>query len=459
MAEETASTPGARAWLLLVAVSLPMVALSIDANGVVVLLPAIGRDLGAEPSGMSAVVTISSIAFAAPLLLIGRLAGPVGIRRMLLGGVAAFIVASALCASTQTYAVLIGGRAIQGIAAACCFATSLAVLATVFSDDRLPFAIGIWAALGGVGSAVGPLVAGAVFAIASWRVFFGINVVILSVGFVVLLSVTPRSIPADTTPIRVGRLLGLTGGLVLVFAALQNASDGGFLSALVIAPLLGGVIIMIITIRGARSPLIAAAVTRATTFRLGTAEATLSNWGSGVLMVLVPAALQANRGLSVLAAGLVFLAFSATFAVGGALTGRFDQRIGGTRTLALGSALLAGGLLALGITGIEVPLAGLLAILAVAGFGNGLVYSGSTSYGLTEIDDELAAEASALLNMLRVLGMVLAISISETLVYLIDGDRVGAGDAGLRVSLLVAAVITAVGVPISRTRSRPLNRR
>lgn len=459
MADATTAKPDARAWLLLVALSLPMVALSVDANGVVVLLPAIGRSLRSDLSGMSAVVTISSITFAAPLLLIGRLAGPVGIRRLLLAGVAAFIVASALCATTDTYAVLIGGRALQGVAAAACFATSLAVIATVFPDDRLPFAIGIWAALGGVGSALGPLIAGVVFAIASWRVFFAINVVVLAAALVALLVLTPRSIPADSSPIPVGRLLGLTGGLVLVFAALQNASDGGFLSPLVVAPLLGGVLVTVVTIRGARSPLISTAVTRAMTFRLGTAEATLSNWGSGVLMVLVPAALQVDRGLSVLDAGLVFMAFSVTFAVGGALTGRFDTRFGGSRTLALGSGVLALGLLALGIAGIEVPLGWLLAILAVAGFGNGLVYSGSTSYGLAGLDDDLAAEASALLNMLRVLGMVLAISISQTIVYVIDGPVADAGDAGLRVALLVAAVIVAVGVPIARPRRSELSRR
>ena len=459
MADAINPKPDARAWWLLVALSLPMVALSVDANGVVVLLPAIGRSLRADLSGMSAVVTISSITFAAPLLLVGRLAGPVGIRRMLLAGVAAFAVASALCATTDTYTVLIGGRALQGVAAAACFATSLAVIATAFPDDRLPFAIGIWAALGGVGSALGPLIAGVVYAIASWRVFFAINVVVLAAALVALLVLTPRSIPADSAPIPVARLLGLTGGLVLVFAALQNASDGGFLSALVIAPLLGGVLVTAVTIRGARSPLISTEVTRAATFRLGTAEATLSNWGSGVLMVLVPSALQVDRGLSVVRAGLVFMAFSVTFAVGGALTGRFNSRFGGSRTLALGSGVLALGLLAFGIAGIEVPLGWLLAILAVAGFGNGLVYSGSTSYGLAGIDDDLAAEASALLNMLRVLGMVLAISISQTMLFMIDGDRVTAGDAGLRVALLVAAVIVAVGVPIARPRRSELSRR
>ena len=171
----------ARAWVLLVALSLPMVALSVDANGVVVLLPEIGRALGASGASMSAVVTVASVAFAAPLLLIGRLANRVGIRAMLLTGVGGFIVASALCASTHSYSVLIGGRALQGLAAACCFATTFAVLSVVFPADRLPLAIGIWAALGGVGRAAGPLVAGLISRLASWRVFFGINVVILAV--------------------------------------------------------------------------------------------------------------------------------------------------------------------------------------------------------------------------------------------------------------------------------------
>ena len=101
------------------------------------------------------------------------------------------------------------------------------------------------------------------------------------------------------------------------------------------------------------------------------------------------------------------------------------NRFGGPRTLGAGSALLAVGLIALGVTGIDLALGGLVALLTVAGFGNGIVYSASTSYGLAGIGDDRAAEASALLNMWRVLGLSVAVALSGSLVRIVDEHEIG----------------------------------
>ena len=190
--------PPVRAWLLLVALSLPILALSIDANGVVVLLPTMARDLGMSPVASSSVITVASVAFAAPLILIGRVATRVGPRLVLFVGVAAFGVSSAICALAGESWVLMGGRVLQGVASACCFATSLAAIDAVFDTERLPIAVGIWGAIGGVGSAAGPLVASLIGNTWSWRVFFGVNLGILVVTLVALPFLTPP-LPADRT--------------------------------------------------------------------------------------------------------------------------------------------------------------------------------------------------------------------------------------------------------------------
>jgi MFS family permease len=175
----------------------------------------------------------------------------------------------------------------------------------------------------------------------------------------------------------------------------------------------------------------------------------LSNWGSGVVIVLVPTALEVVRGVSVLEAGILFLGYSIPFAVGGLLSGFLIRSLTAPRTLALSSAVMVAGMVAMAIVGVDGALAPVILTLAVIGLGNGVVYSAATSYALIDVETDDAAEASAALSAARVLAFAIAIAISTSLVSTIDdGD---AGDSwGLRVALLLGAAITAVGWWLAR---------
>jgi DHA2 family methylenomycin A resistance protein-like MFS transporter len=445
-------SPTTRRWLALCALSLPVVALSVDMNGVVVLLPTIGHDLGVTPAVAGAIVTAASLAFAAPLLLIGGVADRVGARPVLLVGVVGFAVASATCAVADTFAVMMLGRSLQGVASACCFTTSLAAIDALFEGEgSQPLAIGFWGALGGIGGACGPLVASVLADAWSWRAFFGVNVILLSVAFVMLLWLVPR-LPADPTrAVPVVTLVMLMFGIGSGCAAIQHVAAGGWLNAYTIGGLVVGagfLLLVWLRVRG-REPLIPERVTRLVAFRLGTATATLSNWGSGVVMVLVPTALEVVRGVSVLESGILFLAFSVPFALGGAMSGFMTRSRTAPRTLALGSAAMVVGMVALAIVGPDGPLGPVLLTLAVIGLGNGIVYSAATSYALIDIATDDAAEASAALSAARVLGLALAVAISTSLMTTIDGNN-PTDDWGLSVALLLGAVITGVGWWLAR---------
>ena len=445
-------TPDAKRWLALFALSLPVVALSVDMNGVVVLLPTIGSDLGVTPAVAGAIVTAASLAFAAPLLLIGRIADRVGARPVLLVGVVGFAVASATCAVSETFAVMMLGRSLQGVASACCFTTSLAAIDALFEDASQPLAVGIWGALGGIGGACGPLVASVLNELWSWRAFFGVNVALLAVAFVLLFWLVPR-LPADRTrSVPVVTLVLLMFGIASVTAAIQHVAAAGWLNAYTISGIVVGVVLLVIVwlrVRG-RDPLVPDRVTRLPAFRLGTETATLSNWGSGVVMVLVPTALEVVRGVSVLEAGVIFLGFSAPFAVGGALSGFMIRSRGAPRTLALGSAAMVVGMVALAIVGPDGALAPLILTLAITGLGNGIVYSAATSYALIDIETDDAGEASAALSAARVLGLAIAVAVSTSIMTTIDGDFPGADSWGLRTALVVGAAITGFGWWLAR---------
>lgn len=442
-------TTATRRWLGLAALSMPVLVLSVDMNGVVVLLPQIGHDLGVGAATAGAVVTVASLAFAAPLLLIGRIADRFGARPLLLTGVVGFAVASFLCAISDTFGVMMAGRALQGVASACCFTTSLAAIDALFEGDRQPIAVGIWGALGGLGGAMGPLVASVVADVWSWRWFFGVNVVLLAFAFVAL-SVLVPALPADRTrPIPVLRLTLVLFGTAGVVSGIQHASSGGWAAAATIVPIAVGAVFLgaVWLLREPSDPLVTPKVTRLTTFRLGTAEATLSNWGSGVVMVLVPTALEVIRGSGLLETGMIFLAFSVPFALGGLLSGPMIRRWHGHTVLGVGSGVMVAGIVVLAIWGVDAALAAVVVGLAVSGLGNGVVYAGATSVALIDVPPGDASEASALLSMSRVLGLALAVAVSTSIAATVD-DHAVAG-TGLRVVLVLAAVVTGLGVPLA----------
>jgi hypothetical protein len=142
----------------------------------------------------------------------------------------------------------------------------------------------------------------------------------------------------------------------------------------------------------------------------------------------------------------------------GALSGFMIRVRTAPATLSRGSAAMVVGMVALAIIGPDGPLRSVLLTLAVTGFGNGIVYSPATSYALVDIQPDDAAEALAVLSALRVLGLVLAVALSTSLTSTID-DALPGGSWGLPVSLLLAALITAVGWVLARRAPVPVAER
>ena len=427
--------------------------MSADLNGVAVLLPQIGHDLGTSSESIGAIVSVAALAFAAPLILVGRVADRVGARRLLLVGVVLFAASATVCAVADSFGVLLVGRALQGVASACAFTTSLAVIDAMFPADRRAFAVGLWGAAAGVGGAIGPLLAGGLAAVWSWRAFFAVNIPFGVFSFVCLLAFVPRSTADRGRDLDLGRLVTLTAAVALVVGGLQNAAPNGWGAAGTIIPLVAGAGLgaVLAMRRRAKGPLVPTRVTRPMPFRVGTWVATAENWGAGVVLVLVPPALQAARDVGVLQTGLLFLSFSVASALTGAASGFLVRTLGARTVLRVGLAVLAVGLAALALLGPAAALGPLLVALAFAGAGNGVVYSVATSYALTDTAVKDAGEASGVLTMARLLGLTLAIALSSSLVVWVDGLDLGFAWAGLRVALALGAVVVAVGtVPLWR---------
>ena len=445
-------------WWLLGALSLPLLALSVDVNGVGIVLPEIAADLHLDPSAGSWVMNASPIAFAAVLIVTGRLADRIGRRGLLLSGVAGFGLASLVCAVAPNVQVLVAGRVSQGVASAMCFTTSLAVVDSTFDAARRGRAIGIWGAIMGIGGAIGPLVGGALTTGSGWRSFFAINVGLCLVVVPILAWLVPPDAPAllDATArgARRGESLTLVVGLALLMIGVQGTTSGrGVLTPAVLVPLglaLGLLVALIRHDRGASPPLIPRAVLRASNFGVANVVGTCGNWAFGVVIVFVAVWLQRVSHLSALGAGVVFIGFSGSFAVAGVVSARFLTRLGAWGTLTVGSVLGIVGVVAIATMTAEGALPVVVGGLVVSGFGLGIVFDASTTVGLEAVGSAFAATAAGVLQTARLVGLVIGIALStwvqsEATAHA-TGSAASRSTAGIRASLLVAAAVLAIGV-------------
>ena len=151
---------------------------ALDGTIVNVALPRIGQDLHAGLTALQWTVNAYTLTLSGLLLLGGSLGDRLGRRRIFLIGVLWFTLASVGCAAAPTPGVLIGLRAVQGVGAALLTPGSLAILEAVFLPEDRAAAVGAWSGLGGVATAIGPVLGGLLIGISSWgwRLVFFLNV-------------------------------------------------------------------------------------------------------------------------------------------------------------------------------------------------------------------------------------------------------------------------------------------
>ena len=321
----------------------------VDGSVLNVALPAIGRSLGAGAADMQWVINAFLLPLSALLLLGGAAGDLYGRRLMLGGGVALFVAASLLCALGSSLALLLAGRALQGLGAAFLLPSSLAILSHAFEGEKRGQAVGIWAAAGAMAAAGAPLLGGWLIDAVGWRAIFYINVPIGGAAILLaLFSVHESGNPERPPPDWLGALLatlalgGLTWGLTA-----WSASRA--LPATTIAALAGGLIMVPLFLAAERrrgdEAMVPLAMFGSPAF-VGLTLLTLLLYGAfGAVMVMLPFVLIEAGRYSAIQAGAAMLPLPILIALGSPMMGRLTARIGPRWPLSLGPALVALGLL------------------------------------------------------------------------------------------------------------------
>ena len=431
----------------------------LDLFVVIVALPSISAGLHAPAETAQLVLSSYVVAYGATLVLGGRLGDRIGRRRIFVGGMAGFVVASLGCALAPSIWVLIAVRTLQGIAGGLMLPQVLATIQAAYAEPRRGRAILAYTTCIGLASTTGQVLGGGLIDLnpggLGWRTLFLINLPIGALG----MWAARRAVPETSAPAS-GRLdlpgaVVLAVGLVALLVGLSVAPTDGWAAWAVAVAVAGvGVTACLIPVeRRAAVPLLPGRILTRRPVRLGLVATVTFYAASNTAFLSLSYFMQFGLGHSPLVAGLAFAPMGVAF-MASTLHGRRSAAPGGPRAMLHGALIMSVGLagaLVLGLTGAGAVWVAF--VLVLYGAGQGSVYPALVATVLSRVQagDEGAA-TGVLLTVTQIsnaAGVALISGVWAASAGLTADDALAVGMAITLALTLVTAIIAAVLVRVS----------
>jgi EmrB/QacA subfamily drug resistance transporter len=398
----------------------------LDSTIAQVAAPTIRSELGGSYAVIEWVTAAYALAMAVGLLTGGRLGDIFGRRRMLLTGMAGFVLASAACAAAQSAAELIGARAVQGLLGAVMLPQVFGLIRDMFAAHEMGKAFGVYGPVMGLSAMLGPIASGGLISLdvlgTGWRAIFAVNVPVGLAALALGLRTLPKT--ADTSGTRGGRL-DLTGALLagvamfgLVFPLAQGRSLGW--PAWLFAMMAGAVLALagfgwyqVRRQRAGRDPLVEPSVFRHRPYLAGIVFSVVFTGSLGGIVMIFNVFLQNGLGFTPWHSAVTTAPWAAGAFVGSAIGGIAMARLG-RRVLHAGLVVEAAGLLGIYAVlrgaGGGVSTADLLGPMVVGGIGMGMVFVPLFDIVMAGVRPQEMGSASGVLQTVNSLGMSLGIA-------------------------------------------------
>ncbi|MFJ9641248.1 MFS transporter [Streptomyces sp. NPDC101178] len=462
---------GDKLGLALAVIAAAQLMLVLDNTIVAVALPSMQNALGLSDANLGWVITAYALAFGGLLLAGGRAGDLFGRRRVFRTGLVIFTLASLLGGLAGSGEVLLIARVLQGVGAAIAAPTALSLLASTFpAGPARNKALGVYGAMGGLGSVVGLLLGGALTEYLSWRWVMYINIPI-AIAVLIGTGVLKEG-ERDRGKVDVPGALTATFGFGSLVYGINRAGEKGLgdsttLIALAVAVLL--IVAFIAIQRSSRAPMVPGAVV-ADTSRAG-ANAVMFLVGAGMFATFyfLTLYMQIVKGYEPMITGLAYLPFAigigiAAGGVGPQLLAKVPER-----------SVIAVGLV-IGIAGMvwfsflepaQNAFAVLLPAQLVCGFGLGLVFVTVTIISVRGVSPEDTGIAAGLINTSQQIGGAVGLAILAATASVITegrlpGDRPEALTTGYSYGLLIgggiyllALVVTLATIKATAPQSQP----
>jgi EmrB/QacA subfamily drug resistance transporter len=402
-----------RSWLALVGMTLASSMILVDQTAVPLASPDVVLDLGASLEYGPWILTANVLPLAAFLVLGGRVADVVGMRKAFVGAAVVFAVATALAGAAQNLPWMLSARVLQGVAAAVLMPATVAITTMVWPKERRGFALGILAGASACFAAAGPVLGGVLTGI-DWRLVFLINVPLAVVALVLALVAVPRTTSSGSLA-QIDWLGAALFALAMVglVLALTQGQPSGWTSPATLAPLAVAVIAGALFVRvqqRAESPLIQASLFRKLNFTASTISQLIAGMLELGLGFLLPFYLLLVIGVGPVVAGLALIPSTIPIILAGPLAGRMFDRLGGRLPLTLGFVVLALSGLALSVGVLGGSIAAIVPGLLLQGLGLGIVLTVNDPVGMNAIDDSEQGEGAGIINTAEQVGGALGIA-------------------------------------------------
>jgi EmrB/QacA subfamily drug resistance transporter len=393
----------------------------LDASILNIALPSIKQALGFSQQSLQWVIDGYILTYGGFLLLGGRAADLLGRRRMLVTGLIVFAGSSLIGGLAHTSSLLVGARLAQGVGAAMLSPAALSTLTSTFRSTRdRNTALGVWAAVSGIGGAAGVLFGGLLTEGPGWRWVLFINVpfsaVALLGAFALLKPERARARLANFDAL--GAIL-VTGGMLILVYALVKAPDVGWGATRTIAELsVSAAILAAFVVNELRvaNPIVPLSILRVKGVAAADATQMVALAGFLPMFFFLTFYMQTVLGYSPIQTGTAYLPLTVGFIIAASISSQLFARIGTKPIVVVGAVVAAGGLYWLSRIPVDgTYLSDILPGLLVVSLGMGGVFTGLTTAANAGVGEDKAGLAAGLLNTGQQIGGALGLAILSAL--------------------------------------------
>jgi EmrB/QacA subfamily drug resistance transporter len=455
-----------RKWLALALLSVVQFMVVLDIAIVNVALPSIQVDLGFSQENLQWVISAYALVFGGFLLLGGRSADLLGRRRVFLGGLAVFTLASLFAGLAWSEASLIAARGFQGLGAAIITPAALSILSTTFHEGReRNIALGVWGAVGGFGAAAGVLLGGILTDALSWEWIFFVNVPVGVLAMVLAPILLDESRDAGVKTFDLPGAVLVTAGLSSLVYAITQAGQEGWLAGRTI----GFAVVSLVLLAGFvgwelrhPEPLMRFGLLRTKTVAGANVAGFIMGTALFSMFLMLTLYMQQVLGYSAMKTGVAYLAVAGTAIIWSGVAAQLVTRVGVKPVLVSGMSFLTAGLIfftqvSVGGSYVSDLLPGFLLI----GIGIGFSFVPITIAALAGVQPAEAGLASGLINTSQQIGGALGIAALSTIATSRTDDAVSTGTGlpsalvdGFTGAFVAGAIIAGIGIVAALTLIR-----
>ena len=454
------STPmnDSRRWIALGILSMSLMLIVIDSTVVNIAFPAIRATFNAPFSDAEWVNSIYSLIFGAAIISWGKLGDQYGRRNIFIAGAALFALSSLGVGLAPTIGVMIGFRALQGLAGAMMSPSTLSIISATFKGRERGIAFGIWGATAGVSAALGPLLGGWLIEYGtkmmaeSWRLAFIINVPLAIIAIVGSLwairetkddlqkhqidwrgilfatlglgAIVSGTIEGQTYGWFYAKKIFMLGSLHYPNLAVGSNIPAGTLSFVPFTFAIGIIFVMLFVWweinfekRGGE-PLFELTLFKYQSFRFGLITIFIIALGEFGIFLAISIYLQLAKGLGAFETGIQFLGFAIVTMFAAPMAGVLSSRFGAKWIVTIGMLCESAALFWISRTlYIDKPVSSLLPPFMLYGLGVGLAIAQLSNLVLSDIPGNKAGQASGATNTIRQLGASLGIAVIGAVLF------------------------------------------